>query len=51
MGLKEIVNMLIARKKAHFSEYRRAIIDFELTDTGRGYHLAVVSTLGETPSQ
>lgn len=44
-GLKEIVNMLMARKKIYFSEYKRMIIDFELTDTGRGYHLSVVSTL------
>jgi len=46
-GLKEIVNMLIARKKAYFSQYTRRIIDFELTDIGRGYHLSVASTLGE----
>lgn len=49
-GLKEIVNKLIARKKAYFSKYTRTIIDFEVTDTGRGYRLAVASTLGETSS-
>ena len=47
-GLKEIVSMLIARKKAYFSEYTRAIIDFELIDMGSDYHLSVASTLGET---
>ena len=47
-GLKEIVSMLIARKNAHFSEYIRAIIDFELIDMGSDYHLSVASTLGET---
>jgi len=47
-GLKEIVHRLMARKKVYFSENKRTIIDFELTDTGRGYHLAVASTLEET---
>ena len=46
-GLKGIVNMLLARKKAYFSQYTRNIIDFELTDRGDGYQLAVVSTSGE----
>ena len=44
-GLKGIVNMLLARKKAHFSQYTRNIIDFEVVDRGDSYHLAVVSTL------
>jgi len=44
-GLKGIVNELIIRKKTYFSEYTRNIIDFELTDTGTGYHLTVASTL------
>jgi hypothetical protein len=44
-GLKEIVNMLIVRKKVYFSEYTRKIVDYELTDRGRDYHLAVASTL------
>lgn len=48
-GLKGIVNMLIARKRAYFSEYTRWIIDFEVTDTGKGYHLTVASTLEEEP--
>jgi len=43
-GLKGIVNMLLARKKAHFSQYTRNIIDFEVTDRGDSYQLAVVST-------
>jgi hypothetical protein len=46
-GLKGIVNMLIARKKAYFSEHTRDIIDFEVTDTGEGYRLTVASTLEE----
>jgi len=44
-GLKDIVNMLIERKQAHFSGNKRTIVDFELTDTGREYHLSVVSFL------
>jgi len=50
-GLKEIVNMLIARKRAYFADCRRAIVDFELTDTGSGYHLTVASAPTETPSE
>ena len=49
-GLKEIVNELIVRKKIYFPEYTRMIIDFEVTDTGRDYHLAVASTLEKMPS-
>ena len=44
-GLKEILNMLIDRKRVYFSEYTRKIIDYELTDRGKDYHLAVASTL------
>jgi len=44
---KEILNTLIARKKAYFSQYTRTIIHFELTDTGGGYRLSVASTLEE----
>ncbi|HID86163.1 MAG TPA: hypothetical protein EYP55_02155 [Anaerolineae bacterium] len=44
-GLKSIVNMLIRRKEEHFAAYTRRIIDFDVTDTGEGYHLAVASTL------
>ena len=34
---------LIARKKRHFSSYKRLIIDFELKNQGNGFHLFVVS--------
>ena len=37
--------MMIARKQAYFSEYTRMIVNFELTETRDGYHLAVASTL------
>jgi len=36
---------LIARKKAHFAQYEGYIIDFELTDRGEDYHLAVVAAI------
>lgn len=45
----EIVHALIERKQKHFSEYRRMIIDYELTDRGKGYHLSVVSLLEPSP--
>ena len=41
---------LIARKKAHFAEHEGYIVDFELTDRGEDYHLAVVSTMEEDDS-
>lgn len=44
-GLKEIINALLVRKKMYFSEYTRRIIDFELTDTRKEYHITVASTL------
>jgi len=44
-GLNEIVRALIARTQALFSGYTRKIINFELTDTGNGFHLTVASTL------
>lgn len=50
-GLKGIVDELIERKERYFSRYNRPIIDFELQDRGRDYHLTVLSTLGETSSQ
>ncbi len=48
--LRETVKVLIARKKTHFSEYTRTILDFELTDVREGYHLSVASTLERPPS-
>ena len=39
-----IVAELISRKTEYFAQYKRMILDYELTDTGDGYHLSVVST-------
>ncbi len=47
----ELVSTLVERKRAYFSEYTRRIISFELTDTGRDYHLSVVSTMEGAPTQ
>ena len=47
--LRKVVDEMIARKQVHFAEYKRDIVDFELTDTGEGYHLTVASTMEEIP--
>lgn len=44
-GLTDIVHTLIERKRRYFAQYQRRIIEYELIDTGPGYHLNVVSTL------
>jgi hypothetical protein len=41
---KSIVRELMRRKRNYFGKIRRAIIDFEVTDTRDGFHLTVVST-------
>jgi len=46
-GMKDILDQFLARKNQYFSENKRLIIDFELKDTGRDYHLSVASTLSE----
>ena len=47
---RELVSTLVERKRAHFSAYTRKIISFELTDTGRDYHLSVVSRMEDAPT-
>lgn len=42
--LKEILTEMMERKNTYFSEYRRIIIDFKLTELGDGEHLSVVSS-------
>lgn len=41
----EIIEMLVRRKEEHFAGNRRAIISFELADTGDDYHLSVASII------
>jgi hypothetical protein len=44
---RAIINELMERKERYFSEYRRMIIDYEVTYTGEDYHLVVISTADE----
>ena len=39
-----IVEQMMSRKERLFSNYKRAILGYELTDTGDGWHLSVAST-------
>ena len=48
---KEIIGELVEWKEEHFSEYKRMIIDYEVTDLGQDYHLTVISTAGESEEQ
>ncbi len=41
---KAIVKELMKRKSRYFAEFRRAVIGFEVRDTGKGFHLEVAST-------
>ena len=40
---KQVIEELMVRKERFFSQYKRMIIDFEVTDTGNGWHLSVMS--------
>jgi hypothetical protein len=40
----EVIGMMIERKKRFFADNHRYILDYKVTDRGRDYHLAVVST-------
>ena len=42
---QEIIDDLIARKQNFFAENKRYIVDFQLQDTGKQFHLSVASTL------
>lgn len=44
---RAIISELVERKERYFSEYKRMIIDYEVTDTGKDYHLVVISTADE----
>lgn len=42
---REIIDELIARKQKFFAKNKRYIIDFQLQDAGKRFHLSVASTL------
>jgi hypothetical protein len=44
--MRSIVEEMIRRKETHFAANKRAIIDYQLTMTPSGPHVAVISTLG-----
>jgi hypothetical protein len=44
---RAIISEFMERKDRYFSEYKRMIIDYEVTDLGEDFHLAVVSTADE----
>ena len=39
-----IIEQMMSRKERFFSNYKRTILGYELTDTGDGWHLSVAST-------
>lgn len=43
--IKGFIYALIERKERYFHQYKRGILNFELSDTGHDYHLSVISTL------
>jgi len=45
--MKRIIEELIERKKKHFPEHTRPIVDYQVTETRDGYHLSVASILDE----
>jgi len=46
-----IIGELIEWKEEHFPKYKRMIIDYEVTDTSKDYHLIVISTADELEEQ
>ena len=45
---KGVMKELMERKKKHFAEHTRTILDYQVTETRHGYHLSVASTLDES---
>jgi hypothetical protein len=44
-GTREIINEMIIRKQKFFASNKRCIIDFQLQDVGKQFHLSVASTV------
>lgn len=47
--MREILDELIARKQKFFADNQRYIIEFQLQDLGKQFHLSVASTLMSQP--
>ena len=41
---RELIEAMIKRKHAHFTDYKRMVVDYEVTAARTGYHLSVMST-------
>ena len=50
-GMRRLVRQMMGRKRREFAEYRRAIMDFEISMTRHGLHLSVASTPGNVPPE
>ncbi len=44
-GLKTALAEMIIRRRIWFAHHDRVIIKYQVTDTGRNYHVTVISTL------
>jgi thermostable 8-oxoguanine DNA glycosylase len=44
-ALKEVLDEMMKRKAQYFSENKRIIVDYQLSETQKGIHLSVASTL------
>lgn len=42
---RSIINQLIARKKKYFASIKRFIVDYTARETGKDYHLSIVSSV------
>ncbi len=50
-GIEEFMKELIERKNRDFAQHTRSILSFDLTETGQGYRLNVISTMTLDPSE
>ncbi len=41
---RKLLTTLLKRKRRHFAQFRQAILDYKITDTGHGFHLQVEAT-------
>ena len=46
---KDVLMSLVRRKERYFAADKRYIVDYRLTDTGQGYHLAMASVVRDQP--